>query len=340
MLASVVIPTYNRAGMIRRAVDSVLAAISPGDEVIVVDDGSTDGTDDVMASYADKIRYVRTPNGGAGRARNRGIAEARHPLVAFLDSDDEWMIDRLLLGRRLLQARPDILFCFSDLALRQVGHPDVPNGLKGWHHDDRSWEEILGPGVPYAEIAPLPPGRADFHVHVGNLYGRLLGANYVAAQTMLVRREQAGAALHYAEDLKTYEDWECAARLARAGTAAYLDCETAWQWGHDMPRLTGADQLRRVSARLTIVERIWAQDAEYLARDGENVRRVVRELRLERAKCLIRAGRTQEAREALGLAGDVPPAYRLLAAMPGFLIRELLAMKAAVRRTITRGDVS
>ncbi len=111
--------------MIRRAVDSVLAAISPGDEVIVVDDGSTDGTDEVIASYGDKIRYVRTPNGGAGKARNRGIAEARNPLVAFLDSDDEWMVDRLLLGRRLLQARPDILFCFSDLALRQVGHADV-----------------------------------------------------------------------------------------------------------------------------------------------------------------------------------------------------------------------
>jgi len=80
---SVVIPTYNRANMVGRAVESVLAAISPGDEVIVVDDGSNDGTEGVLKTYAGRIRYVRTSNGGAGKARNRGIEEARHPLVAF-----------------------------------------------------------------------------------------------------------------------------------------------------------------------------------------------------------------------------------------------------------------
>jgi hypothetical protein len=337
---SVVIPTYNRAALIKRAVDSVLAAIAPGDEIIVVDDGSSDGTERVIALYDDRVRYVVTPNGGAGKARNRGIAEARYPMVAFLDSDDQWTVDRLLIGRRLLQARPDVLFCFSDLGLRQTGVPDAHGGLRSWHHDARSWDEILGRGSFYSGIAELPPGRADFRVHIGRLYVRQLHANYVAAQTLLVRRNEAGAALRFAEDLPTFEDWECAARLARAGQAAYLDCETAWQWGHASPRLTDADHLTRTTAQLKITERIWAADPEFLASNGEDVRRVLRQLQLERAKWLIRSGRTREARTALDLAGDAPKAYRLLAAMPGFVARELIAVEDAVRRTLIGREAS
>ncbi|HKQ75658.1 MAG TPA: glycosyltransferase family 2 protein, partial [Blastocatellia bacterium] len=85
---SVVIPTYNRAKHIVRSLRSVLAAIAPGDEVIVVDDGSTDNTREALEPYRDRIRYVMGPHRGAGAARNCGIAEARHPLVAFNDSDD------------------------------------------------------------------------------------------------------------------------------------------------------------------------------------------------------------------------------------------------------------
>ncbi len=190
---------------------------------------------------------------------------------------------RLLLGRRLLAARPDILFCFSDFGLRHPGCPDQHGGLARWHCDPRPWGEILGPGVRYSELALLPGGRDDLWVHVGDLYSQLLEAGYVAVQTMLVRREEAGDALRFAEDLPTYEDWECAARLARAGCAAYLDCETAWQWGHEGPRLTDADQFRRATARIAIIERIWASDSDCLAREGERVRKVVQNLQLIRA---------------------------------------------------------
>jgi glycosyltransferase involved in cell wall biosynthesis/CelD/BcsL family acetyltransferase involved in cellulose biosynthesis len=328
---SVVIPTYNRAKMVGRAVESVLAAISHGDEVIVVDDGSNDGTERVLKPYAGRIRYVRTSNGGAGKARNRGIEEARNPLVAFLDSDDEWMPDRLQLGRRLLAARQDVLFCFSDFGLRDLGHPDQHGGLAGWHKDSRSWDEILGPRIRYSEIATLPAGRDDTWVHFGNLYGRLLEASYVPVQTLLVRRPEAGDALRFAEDLPTYEDWECVARLARVGCAAYLDCETAWQWRHDSPRLTDADEFLRATARIAIIERVWANDPDYLAREGERVRAVVHDLQLIRAKWLIRQGRNHEAREALRCAGETPASHRLLAAMPGIVTREVFALRAFVR---------
>lgn len=108
---SVVIPTYNRATLVRRAVQSALAAMRPEDEVIVVDDGSTDDTATVLAAYGNRIRFLRVARGGPGAARNHGVQTARHPLIAFLDSDDEWMSDKLTLQRAVMQARGEVVFC-------------------------------------------------------------------------------------------------------------------------------------------------------------------------------------------------------------------------------------
>lgn len=331
---SVVIPTYNRASMIRRGVDSVLAGIEPGDEIVVIDDGSTDDTDRVLATtYGDKIRYVRAKNGGAGAARNRGVAEAKHAWVAFCDSDDEWFPDRLVLGRRLLEKRPDILFCFSDFGLRQEGQPDGHGGLAGWHHDPRSWDDILGRGVPYSTIAELPPNRADFLVHVGDLYPNALERSYVAVQTMLVRRDQAGPALRFAEDV-TYEDWECAGRLARVGKAAYLSCETALQWGHNLPRVSDGDAFAKAHAQLTIIDRIWASDPEFNARHPGRVQRRVQQLELICARSMLRRGRNADARAAFRRAGAGLSVEGLLAMMPTRVTRDLFAAAALVRRVL------
>src|SRR5262249_16773682 len=108
---SVVIPTYNRAALVPRAVASPVDNVTAADEIIVVDAGSTDGTAEALAPYRDRIRLLRGPHAGAGAARNFGIAAAQGDVIAFLDSDDEWMPNKLLLQRALFQARPDVLFC-------------------------------------------------------------------------------------------------------------------------------------------------------------------------------------------------------------------------------------
>jgi glycosyltransferase involved in cell wall biosynthesis len=89
-LFSVIIPSYNRAELIGRTIDSVLSTAGADLEVIVVDDGSTDTTLDVLARYGPKIRILRQENRGPGAARNRGLREAIGDYVAFLDSDDIW----------------------------------------------------------------------------------------------------------------------------------------------------------------------------------------------------------------------------------------------------------
>jgi glycosyltransferase involved in cell wall biosynthesis len=93
---SVIIPTYNRADKVRAAIESVLAQTVTDLELIVVDDGSLDGTGKVLAeTFSDRIRYYAQANQGASVARNKGVAEARGEWIAFLDSDDLWEADKL-----------------------------------------------------------------------------------------------------------------------------------------------------------------------------------------------------------------------------------------------------
>ncbi len=340
---SVIIPTYNRAHLIGRAVRSVLAAVEPGDEVIVVDDGSTDGTAELLRSFGDRIRCLRGPHRGCGAARNAGIAAARNPLVAFNDSDDEWAADKLRLQRALLHARPDLVFCFSDFGLRDEDGCETPRGLFGWHSDSRPWEEILGPGRLFSSLAPLPPGRPDFRVHIGDLYPTMLRSNYVASQSVLVRLERAGDALAFPEDLVIHEDYQCWARLARLGRVAYMECLTFWQWGHVGPRLSSADDLRWSTDRIKLLERVWGRDERFLARHREQYERTLAAERIARARALVRAGRTREARAELRQAGGGRLCYRVAAALPGALVWLAVvlrhALKATVAAALLNGDL-
>jgi glycosyltransferase involved in cell wall biosynthesis len=92
---SAVITTYNRAGLVSRAIESVFAQRRPADEVIVIDDGSTDDTHKMIKHNYPKVRYIRQENQGISAARNLGIAEAQFDWIAFLDSDDAWLPQKL-----------------------------------------------------------------------------------------------------------------------------------------------------------------------------------------------------------------------------------------------------
>jgi len=111
MRISVIIPVYNREHTIRRAVDSVLKQSRPADEILVVDDGSTDGTPSVLADYGDKICVVHQENKGVSAARNLGIRASSGNWIALLDSDDEWLRDKLALQESWLKANSSFRIC-------------------------------------------------------------------------------------------------------------------------------------------------------------------------------------------------------------------------------------
>ena len=108
MRVTAAITTYNRAPYLAGAIESALAQTFDEYEVLVVDDGSTDGTEAALAPYLDRVRVVRQPNGGRSAARNTAVREARAPLLSFLDSDDRWLPDKLERQVPLLEGEPGL----------------------------------------------------------------------------------------------------------------------------------------------------------------------------------------------------------------------------------------
>jgi glycosyltransferase involved in cell wall biosynthesis len=324
---SVVIPTYQRAHLLGRAVRSVLAAVQPGDEVLVVDDGSTDDTRAVLSAFQDRIRVVAACHSGAGAARNLGIRLARSRWIAFLDSDDEWDPDKLALQRPLLDMLPNAAFLFSDFRVRDE-HGLHDHYLRRWSRDPRPWNRILGPARSYSSLADLPAGRRDFPLHAGSLYRALMLRPYIAAQTLVFRKDLGESLPEFAPDLPTYEDWQFFAQLARRGDAIYMDCDTMTQYGHSGPRLSDVNELTRLEARLVVLARVWGNDQSFLREQGCAYREVVAGLERRRAvlnaRAFLGANRDEAEHRSVPNPAALPWRYRLLLKLPAPLIHRLL----------------
>lgn len=113
---SVIIPTYNSERYIDAAIKSVLSQTHAPAEIIVVDDGSTDGTAVALQPYRELIRYVHQKNSGEPAARNRGLREAGSEYIAFLDADDVWHPNKLELQMAYFEAHPDCAFVYTDMS--------------------------------------------------------------------------------------------------------------------------------------------------------------------------------------------------------------------------------
>jgi glycosyltransferase involved in cell wall biosynthesis len=183
---SVVIPVLNGAGTLGAAIESVRRQTYQDHEVIVVDDGSTDDTPSVAETFGAAVRYVRQEHGGVGAARNRGIAEARGALVAFLDADDLWLPRKLERQLAVLDAAPsiDAVQCSAylvDARLRVLGV--------------RRCTPARDSCLDYLLLRNLPS--------VGS--------------SAVIRRTRLEALGGFATDLVAIEDWDLVCRLARQG---------------------------------------------------------------------------------------------------------------------------
>lgn len=115
-VVTVITPTYNRAGLLGGAIETVLAQTSPDWEMIIINDGSKDETDAIVRPYRERdarIRYITQANAGVAAARNRALAEARGRYVAFLDDDDRWTPDKLEMQVAFMEAHPEIGLCYA-----------------------------------------------------------------------------------------------------------------------------------------------------------------------------------------------------------------------------------
>ena len=111
---SVIIPTFNRAHLLPRSIDSLLSQTLSAHSVVIVDDGSTDGTENLVCEKYPEITYLKQNNLGVSAARNAGIAATSDEWLAFLDSDDEWLPEKLQFQIDALEAEPEMMVCHTD----------------------------------------------------------------------------------------------------------------------------------------------------------------------------------------------------------------------------------
>lgn len=219
MTISAIITTYNRAGLVSRAIDSVLAQTRPVDEVIVVDDGSSDDTRAAVARYGTRVRYIYQENAGMAASRNAAVAASRCEWVAFLDDDDEWAPGKIEKQVHALAARPGAVLCYGQ-ALRL-----------------------------------FPDGATETHVAapLDRLRTQVLLANPFSPCTVLMRREFFHLAGGFNPALRRAEDWEFAARMIALGREFVMVNEPL-VIVHDVPNSVSKDPHLMLRTELEILD--------------------------------------------------------------------------------------
>ena len=240
---SIILPTYNRAHMVGNAIESVLAQSYTEFELLIIDDGSTDHTEQVVASYNDKrISYYRMQeNGGQSKARNCGIQMAKYDYLAFEDSDDLWRPEKLEVQMNVIK--------------------NVASDVGMVYHKFRY---DLGEG----RSMTLPGQKITLENKSGDIYRQLLWDNLVGMPTILIKKECVEAAGGMDESLHCLEDYDFALRIAKKYKAIFLD-EIYVDANYSVTGVSGGDNSQYLIASCMLLAKY---KADYLATDTFNHR--------------------------------------------------------------------
>lgn len=239
---AVIIPTYNRAALLRRSIASVRRqTAAPLCDLVIVDDGSTDCTADVVREIAPEALYLRRQRGGPAAARNAGIEASRAPFIAFLDADDEWLPDKIERQLAAMHRWPNVLL---------VAGPTLRR-----YSDGRT----VAPPTP-ALCTPDTPQ---------NLLPALLRENFLSTPAVMVRRAGLTPAMRFPQGLRFAEDYVLWTRIAAAGPCVYLGEPLATAYMSEADSLSrDRDALWRgsVAAQRTIERELRGRPEHPLAR--------------------------------------------------------------------------
>lgn len=307
-LVSVVVPTFNRAHCLGRTLDSVLSQTYTSLELIVVDDGSTDSTRELVETLSStdrRVRYAYQQNAGVCAARNRGFALARGDHVALLDSDDAWMPWKIALQVACLAMRPDLGMCWTDMqAVDPSGQVVSPRYLREMY-DAYRWfttDDLFQSSQPLAEIAPKLAGVAgDARLYVGDLYSPMVMGNLVHTSTVLLRRERLERVGGFDETLRfSGEDYDFHLRTCREGPVGYIDLASI-RYQRGMPdRLTRPEYSIHMARNfLRTIQPVIDNDRHRIRLPESMIRSVLAEAHGWIGEAALAIGQSEEARRHL-----------------------------------------
>ncbi len=308
-LVSVVVPTFNRAYCIQRAVDSVLAQTYRDVEVILIDDGSSDGTSEVVARrYGgdQRVRYFRQDNTGISGARNTGLARARGAYIALLDSDDEWVPWKLELQIACLRAHRDLGMTWTDMLAVDPGGAVMSEAYLRRMYSAYRWfataDDLFDASESLESLAPsaseICPGR---RFYFGDISDEMVTGNLVHTSTVVLTRARAEAVGEFREDLRfAGEDYEYHLRTCQNGPVGYLDVSSIrYQRGRADQATVPANAIHLAVNFLRVVEPILTSSSRPTRLPEPMRAEVLAEAYAWVGECRLDAGDTSAARRDL-----------------------------------------
>lgn len=246
---SVVIPTFNRAYCVAKTVDTALAQTHRDLEVVLVDDGSTDGTEQLISErYGSdpRVRYIRQTNAGVSAARNNGFANTRGDFVALLDSDDLWFPNKLAAQLAVFRAHPEVGMVWSDMeAIDMQGRVLRPRYLKEMYSAYRHFpdDKLFATHERLATLDPeVARATGDADVRTGVVYSAMIMGSLVHTSTAVLRRERLEKVGGFNGELRRLgEDYDFHLRTCRLGPVGFVDLPTIQYTRGNPDRLTRAE---------------------------------------------------------------------------------------------------
>ena len=182
---SVIVPLYNKEQYVRKAIESVCAQTCTAWERIVVDDGSTDGSEQVICEYADRVTIIRQPNAGVAAARNKGVAASKGEYICFLDADDWWLPEFLEEMNLLIAAYPDAGLYATNYIYYKPGKTHVAlNEPTGYMNYPKAY--LANGSMPVTSITACMP-RKVFDEMGGFSHGITLGEDFLLWARIAIR---------------------------------------------------------------------------------------------------------------------------------------------------------
>ena len=340
-MVSAVIPLYNCAQYVSHAVESVLSQGVANLEVIVVDDGSTDGSVQALAAFRDRIEVIEQENQGAAAARNRGVQAARGKYLAFLDADDLWHPGRLAAQLAALEEFPRAGISITDFTVHDPSGCIRDRAGIRWKYrvvkdeHETPWNRLFN------DQRPVQWRSADglvheYTVYFGQVAGWLFRGNFFNTSSVLVRRDAFVNAGGFDESLDTEEDYDCWLKITREWPALFIDAPlVAFRRRPD--QLTRPEQLERVLRNALLVVRRAAQE-ESGALGGAEVSKRIASLECDLGIICLRTRRNAEARSHLAASVNLRPRQlsSLLLLVAAYLPAGLLGRLEELRRALQR----
>lgn len=229
-LVSVIVPTFNRAYCLPRAINSALAQSHRNMEVLVIDDGSSDATREVVRCLYEReprVRYFHQKNQGVSGARNTGIAHARGEFVALLDSDDYWYPWKLEVQLAAFRSLPDVGMIWTDLEAIDPTRKIIDTKfLRSVYPTYRQFTdaELFSRRYPLTDFAAeLPDIARTATVSVGQIFSQMIVGGLVHTSTALLRRERLEKVGLFDLAMFAGEDYDFHLRTAREGAVAFIN---------------------------------------------------------------------------------------------------------------------